>query len=123
MLGLIIYGIVLLVTKQGTKKENFSTFEKQEDSAMEILKERLDLRAEKLMKKNLKSEKNSCRISTNNSYIFTNLLSILLLSSRLRRKGEKEMQLKKVPFVLSFALSSLLMVTQPDLPAEDQVDG
>ena len=40
VLGLIIYGIVLLVTKQGTKKENSSTFEKQEDSAMEILKER-----------------------------------------------------------------------------------
>ena len=75
------------------------------------------------MKKNLKSEKNFCGINTNKLYIFTNLLSILLLSSRLRRKGEEEMQLKKVSFVLSFALSSLLVVTQPDLPAEDQVDG
>ena len=40
VLGLIIYGIVLLLTKQGRTKGNSSTFENQEDPAMEILKER-----------------------------------------------------------------------------------
>lgn len=38
--GLIIYGIVLFITKQATKKENSSAVEKREDSSMEILRER-----------------------------------------------------------------------------------
>ena len=38
--GVIIYGIVLLTMKLATKKENSSAVEKQEDSSMEILRER-----------------------------------------------------------------------------------
>ena len=40
VLGLIIYGIVLLVRKQGATKENSTSFERQGDSSMDILKER-----------------------------------------------------------------------------------
>lgn len=40
VLGLIIYGIVLLIMKLGTQKADSSKFEKQGDSAIEILRER-----------------------------------------------------------------------------------
>lgn len=40
VLGLIIYGIVLLIMKLGTQKADSPLFEKQGDSAIEILRER-----------------------------------------------------------------------------------
>lgn len=40
VVGLIIYGIVLFVMKQGKNKESSSTVEQREDSSMEILRER-----------------------------------------------------------------------------------
>lgn len=40
VVGLIIYGIVLFTMKQAAKKENSAAVEKQEDSSMEILRER-----------------------------------------------------------------------------------
>ena len=40
IVGLIIYGIVLFIMKQATKKGNSPAVEKQEESSMEILRER-----------------------------------------------------------------------------------
>lgn len=65
------------------------------------------------MNKNLKKEKRFYKITSKVVRFFinsTNLMSILSLSSSKRREGEKEMQLKKATFVLSFALSALLAV-------------
>lgn len=40
IVGLIIYGIVLLLLKLNTKKKDTSAIEKPEDSSIEILRER-----------------------------------------------------------------------------------